>query len=48
MVDYRKKRYHFCFKDTHRKKKHRQMKLQRFQKVGIWAFGLLVHQINSL
>ena len=29
-------------------KKHRQMKLQRLQKVQIWAFGLLVQQINSL
>ena len=29
-------------------KKHRQIKLQRLQKVRVWAFGLLVHQINSL
>ena len=29
-------------------KKHRQIKLQRLQKVRIWAFGPLVHQINSL
>ena len=29
-------------------KKHCQIKLQRLQKVGIWAFGSLVHQINSL
>ena len=29
-------------------KKHRQIKLQRLQKVQIWAFGLLVQQINSL
>ena len=29
-------------------KKHRQMKLQRLQKVQIWAFGLSVQQINSL
>ena len=29
-------------------KKHRQIKLQRLQKVQIWASGLLVHQINSL
>ena len=29
-------------------KKHRQIKLQRLQKVGIWAFGSLVHQTNSL
>ena len=29
-------------------KKHRQMKLQRLQKVQIWVFGLLVQQINSL
>ena len=28
-------------------KKHRQIKLQRLQKVQIWAFGLLVQQINS-
>ena len=28
-------------------KKHRQIKLQRLEKVGIWASGLLVHQINS-
>ena len=24
-------------------KKHRQLKLQRSEKVRIWAFGLLVH-----
>ena len=29
-------------------KKHRQIKLQHLQKVGIWAFGSLIHQINSL
>ena len=29
-------------------KKHHQMKLQRLQKVQIWAFGLSVQQINSL
>ena len=29
-------------------KKHRQIKLQRLQKVGIWVFGSLVHRINSL
>ena len=29
-------------------KKLRQIKLQRFQKVQIWVFGLLVQQINSL
>ena len=29
-------------------KKQRQVKLQRLQKVRIWAFGSLVHQINSL
>ena len=29
-------------------KKHPQMNLQRLQKVQIWAFGLLVQQINSL
>ena len=28
-------------------KKHRQVKLQRLQKLGIWAIGSLVHQINS-
>ena len=28
-------------------KNHRQIKLQRLQ-VRIWAFGSLVHQINSL
>ena len=33
--------------DTDREK-HRQMKLQCLQKVGIWAFGSLVYQINSL
>ena len=29
-------------------KKHRQITLQRLQKVGIRTFGWLVHQINSL
>ena len=29
-------------------KKYRQIKLQRLQKVRIWAFGSLVHQINYL
>ena len=29
-------------------KKYHQIKLQHLQKVQIWAFGLLVHQINSL
>ena len=29
-------------------KKYHQIKLQRLQKVQIWAFGLLVHQNNSL
>ena len=29
-------------------KKHRQIKLLRLQNVRIWAFGSLVHQINSL
>ena len=29
-------------------KKHRQRKIQRLQKLRIWAFGLLIHQINSL
>ena len=34
------------FKDTHREKKYRQVKLQGLQKVRIWVFGSLVHQIN--
>ena len=29
-------------------KKHHEIKLQHLQKVQIWAFGLLVQQINSL
>ena len=29
-------------------KKHPKIKLQRLQKVRIWAFGSLVHQINFL
>ena len=29
-------------------KKHRQIKLRRLQKVRIWTFGSLIHQINSL
>ena len=29
-------------------KKQRQLKLQRSEKVRIWAFGLLVYQINYL
>ena len=29
-------------------KKHPQMKLQRLQKVQIWAFGLLEQQFTSL
>ena len=29
------------------RKKHFQIKLQRLQKVEIWTFGSLVHQINS-
>ena len=29
-------------------KEHRQIKLQRLQKVGIWTFGSLVNQINFL
>ena len=32
----------------HTGKKHRQIKLQRLQKVRFWTFGLLVHQIDSL
>ena len=28
-------------------KKHPKIKLQRLQKIQIWTFGLLVHQINS-
>ena len=39
-------------KDTHREKAYRQIKLQKkyksLQKVQIWAFGLLVQQINFL
>ena len=34
-------------KDTHMKKCP-QIKLQRLQKVRIWAFRFLVHQINYL
>ena len=30
------------------RKKDRPIKLQRLQKLQIWAFGLLVHQLNSL
>ena len=30
------------------RKKHRQIKLQPLQRVRIWEFGSLVHQINSL
>ena len=29
-------------------KKHRQIKLQRLQKLGILAFGSLLYQVNSL
>ena len=29
-------------------KKHRQIKLQRLQKVQIWSYWSLVHQINSV
>ena len=29
-------------------KKHRQINLQRLQKVGIWTVGSLLHQIISL
>ena len=29
-------------------KKHCQMKLQRLEKVRVWAFGLLVHQISYI
>ena len=39
-------------KDNHREKVYRQIKLQKkyksLQKVQIWAFGLLVQQINFL
>ena len=35
------------FKDT-AEKKHHQTKLHCLRKVGIWAFGSLVHQINTL
>ena len=39
-----------ALKDIHssHREKHRQIKLQRLQKVGIWAFGSLLYQINSL
>ena len=30
------------------RKKHRQIKLQRFQSIRIWAFWLLARQIDSL
>ena len=30
------------------RKKHRQIKLQHFQKVHIWVLALLVHQIKPL
>ena len=29
------------------RKKHPKIKLQRLQKIRIWTFGSLVHQINS-
>ena len=29
-------------------KKHPKIKLQRLQKIRIWTFGSLVHQINSI
>ena len=32
----------------HTGKKHRQIKLQRLQKLGIWAFESMVHQIISI
>ena len=41
--------FHFhchMLKDTHREK-HPKIKLQRFQKIRIWTFVSLVHQINS-
>ena len=28
--------------------KHPEIKLQRLQKIPIWTFGSLVHQINSI
>ena len=34
----------FFVKDTHRER-HRQVKLQRLEKVRIWAFELLVHYL---
>ena len=33
------------FRDTHRDN-HPEIKLQRLWKIGIWTFGLLVHQID--
>ena len=35
------------FRDTQRKNAALSKKLQRLQKVQIWAFGSLVHQIDS-
>ena len=40
----------FCMKNILRiltRKKHPKIKLQRLQKIWIWTFGSLVHQINS-
>ena len=37
-----------CFLRILTEKKHRQIKLQCLQKVRIWAFGSLVHEINLL
>ena len=37
-----------CFLGILTGKKHRQIKLQRLQKVRIWAFGPLAHQIKIL
>ena len=31
-----------------KREKHPEIKLQRLQKVPIWTFGSLVHQINSI
>ena len=36
------------FKETHREERHPKVKLQRFRKVWIWTFGLLVHQVSSI
>ena len=39
---------HACISMISHREKHSQMKPSPLQKVQIWAFGLLVQQINSL